>query len=55
MNNKSEMTLKETVWYLRGCKAIFQDDVYCGMLTATAYIFQMDASELEKLIEVNWM
>lgn len=47
----SNITLKQAVDYLKGCKTIFSDDVFSGMLMAFAYSFQMDTSELEKLID----
>lgn len=47
----SSMTLKQAVDYLKGSKAIFSEDVYCGMLMAMSYTFQRDTAELERLIE----
>lgn len=51
LTEHSNMTLKQAVDYLKGCKTIFSEDVFCGMLMAMAYTFQRDMSELEKLVE----
>jgi hypothetical protein len=50
LRQHSNLTLEETIKYLKSYKIIFTDDVYTGATLEVSLIFNMDQSEVENLV-----